>query len=74
MSALLPAVDDPNWAEFPRLEARYEAIRPIDGPSIEQLLGAVDREFVEMAPLLRISPPKVSLVENHRGLTAGANG
>jgi HD-like signal output (HDOD) protein len=74
MSALLPAIDDPQWAEFPRLEACYREIRPLDGPSMEELLGRVDREFAEIAPILRIPMPKTTLAECHRRLLSPVTG
>lgn len=74
ISAYLPAVDDPNWAEFPKFEAMYEQIRPMDGPSVEDLLGRIDEEFAEMAPLLRLTPPRTTLKSSFRQLLAGTTG
>jgi HD-like signal output (HDOD) protein len=73
MSALLPAGDDAIWVEFPELEAAYSQIRPLDGPSTEELLGLVDTEFAEVAPLLRIAAPRTSLIEKYHGLVAAGN-
>ncbi len=70
MSALLPAVDDPNWTEFARFEAYYDQLRPLDGPTLEKLLSQVDGEFAEMAPLLRIALPRTTLSSNYQGVVA----
>ncbi len=70
MSALLPAVDDSAWGEFEKFEGLYTQTRPIDGLSIEQLLGQIDKEFMEMAPMLRIPNPHRSLLEHYQGLVA----
>jgi HD-like signal output (HDOD) protein len=74
MSALLPAGDDSVWIEFPKLEGSYAKIRPLDGPPIEGLLSTVDREFTDLAPLLRIAPPRTSLVERHGEVVAAGRG
>ena len=74
MSALLPAVDDEDWTEFAKLDDSYGQIRPLDGPSIEVLLGQVDQEFADIAPLLRVSPPRASLVDNYHQVVAVARG
>jgi len=74
MSALLPAIDDRDWSEFPRLEAAYEQIRPLDGPPIEEVLRRVDAEFSDMAPLLRIALPQTSLAEKYQEVVAAAKG
>lgn len=70
MSALLPAIDDAAWGEFEKFEALYERSRPLDGPPIELLLGQIDKEFTEMAPVLRIPNPQRSLVRHYQDLTA----
>ena len=70
MSALLPAIDDSAWGEFEKFESIYHQTRPLDGPSIEQLLGQIDVEFVEMAPMLRIPNPRISLLEHYNGVVA----
>jgi HD-like signal output (HDOD) protein len=70
MSALLPAVDDSAWGEFEKFENYYNQSRPLDGPSIEELLSQIDKEFVEMAPMLRIPNPQVSLLEHYQGVIA----
>jgi hypothetical protein len=70
MSALLPAVDDAAWGEFDKFESLYRDICPLDGPTIEQLFGQIDKEFGEMAPMLRIPNPGVSLSEHYTQVAA----
>ena len=72
MSALLPAVDDAAWGEFEKFEGLYEQSRPIDGPSVEQMLGQIDKEFVEMAPMLRIPSPHRSLSQHYHEVVASS--
>jgi HD-like signal output (HDOD) protein len=72
MSALLPAVDDAAWGEFEKFEGLYNQIRPLDGPPIEQLLAQIDKEFIEMAPMLRISSPRISLSEHYQGVVVAS--
>jgi len=72
LSALLPAVDDPQWSDFPTFESCCEQIRPPEGPPLEKLLDQVDREFAEIAPLLRIPTPRVPLVANYHQVVASA--
>lgn len=70
MSALLPAVDDSAWNEFDRFESLYRDICPLDGPTVEQLFSQIDKEFMEMAPMLRIPNPRVSLTDHHNSVAA----
>ena len=72
LSALLPAVDDPEWSDFPKFESHFEQIRPLDGPPLEKLLNQVDQEFAEIAPLLRIPVPQVPLAGNYQRVVAPA--
>jgi HD-like signal output (HDOD) protein len=72
LSALLPAVDDPEWFDFPKFESFCEQVRPLDGPTLEKLLDQVDQEFAEIAPLLRIPMPRVPLVANYHQVVASA--
>jgi HD-like signal output (HDOD) protein len=70
MSALLPAIDDMTWSEFDKFEGLYNTVRPIDGPTIEQILEGIDKEFVEMAPMLRIPNPRLSLMDHYHEISA----
>jgi HD-like signal output (HDOD) protein len=73
MSALLPAEDDPTWFELSKLEGAYAQVRPLDGPSTEDLLRKIDEEFTDIAPLLQVSPPRISLVEKYRNAAAAGS-
>ncbi len=72
MSALLPADDDLIWIELIKLETAYAQIRPLEGPSTEDLLRKADEEFTDIAALLQVSLPRISLVEKyHKAVAAG---
>ncbi len=73
MSALLPADDDLVWMELSKLEAAYAQVRPLEGPSTEDLLRKADEDLADIIPLLRVSPPRISLVEKyHKAVAAGS--
>jgi len=72
LSAMLPADDDVTWCELGKLEAAYAQVRQPQCPSIEDLLRTADEQYAEIAPLLGVSPPKVSLVEKHHKAAATA--
>ena len=61
MSALLPAARDTHWHECTQFEGYYERVAPPSSPSIVELLGTVDREFADLAPVLKIADPGKSL-------------
>jgi len=65
MSALLPTISDPVWTEYAKFESCYQKVRPADGPSLTELLGHIDQEFADFAPVLRISTPSTSLVDSY---------
>ncbi|MCR4414928.1 MAG: HDOD domain-containing protein [Thermoguttaceae bacterium] len=73
MSALLPTVADPVWNEGPKLEACYEKVVPPGSPALVDLLGKIDREFADFAPILKIANPAKSLVECHAELAAAVS-
>jgi HD-like signal output (HDOD) protein len=66
LSALLPITPDTAWPEYRAFEKYYDKVRPARGPSIEELLDQVDRQFADFAPLLRIAIPGRTLVDRHR--------
>jgi HD-like signal output (HDOD) protein len=72
MSALLPAVADPNWYEGSRLETLFDKIRPAGAVSLPQLLAQVDDEFAGFAPLLKVSLPEKSLIDCYVEIMAPA--
>lgn len=65
MSALLPTSVDPVWGERDAFEKHYARICPPGGPTALELLGKVDEEFREFAPVLKITNPGVSLVDSY---------
>ena len=72
MSALLPAVSDSSWPEFELFERYYEQVRTPNSPSVPELLEQIDTEFTDFAPVLRMSPPKNSLVDSYNQMVATA--
>ncbi|NQT40050.1 MAG: HDOD domain-containing protein [Planctomycetes bacterium] len=70
MSALLPNASDPGWAEYNQFESYYEQARPASGPPAAELLVRVDREFEDIAPVLRIAPPEISLADTYNEMAA----
>ncbi len=62
VSALLPSISDERWAECAHFETVYNKIRPANGPAAQELLAQVDVEFVEFAPVLKLTTPAKSLV------------
>jgi len=72
MSALLPTTTDPAWTECSRFEALYDGSRPAAAPSIVELLGRIDEEFTEFAPVLKVGSPSKSLVELYHEATQPA--
>ncbi len=72
MSALLPTTTDPAWTECGCFEALYERSRPAAAPPIAELLGRIDEEFTEFAPVLKVGNPGKSLVELYHEATQPA--
>jgi HD-like signal output (HDOD) protein len=66
MSALLPPLADPIWFDCALLEEIYQKVLVPAGPSLVDLLGEIDQEFAQFAPLLRISTPAKSLVQSYQ--------
>jgi hypothetical protein len=73
LSALLPTTGDPGWAECSAFEQYYQRVCPRSGPALTELLGRIDHEFADFAPLLKLPTPKRSLVECY-GEVAAATG
>jgi hypothetical protein len=64
MSALLPTIADPIWHECGLLDRYYGKVVAGGNPSMVELLGQVDREFAEFAPVLKLSTPSKSLIDS----------
>ncbi len=72
MSALLPTVADPAWSECSYLERCYDRLWPAGSVSLPELLGALDREVAQFAPVLKISMPARSLADSYAEANAVA--
>ena len=70
MSALLPTTTDPTWTECSSFEKYYQKVCPAEGPSMVEILGQVDKEFSEFAPVLKIAEPPTSLVDSYEEMAA----
>jgi HD-like signal output (HDOD) protein len=66
MSALLPSGADPLWLECGVMEDYYQRVVPADGPALATLLGQIDDKFRELAPLLKVDNPGMSLAERYQ--------
>ena len=69
LSSLLPAVADDDWYDCAKFEETFEALRPIGNPPIQHILEQVDREFAEIAPVLKLPKPARSLVDLYQAAT-----
>lgn len=65
-SALLPSGADPLWLECAALEDYYEGVVPAGAPPLAKLLGQIDDEFHELAPMLRAGNRRTSLLKRYR--------
>ena len=74
MSSLLPTVADPGWKEGADLEDRYQKMEPASTRSLGEVLGQVDREFADFAPILKIAKPEKSLVDYYHEAVALTQG
>jgi len=66
LSALLPASVDEQWHEREQFDACYDQLALSDAPSAEELLGRIDEEFADFAPVLQIASPSRTLTECYR--------
>jgi HD-like signal output (HDOD) protein len=63
ISALLPTVIDPKWCECDQFEKYYEMTVPSGSPTVAETLTQIDEQFVNFAPVLKVSNPSKSLAE-----------
>lgn len=63
LSALLPATVDSVWHDRPRFEQLYGQVAGPQWPTVAELLGEVDRNYAEFAPLLKMPSTGKSLVD-----------
>jgi hypothetical protein len=73
MSALLPAIADPVWAECQQFESYYEKIIPGNSPTIMELMGQIDQEFEHFAPVMKIATPAKSLLDRYNEVIASVS-
>ncbi len=62
LSAMLPSTSDRTWSEGGQFDAAYQQLRPKGAPSSADVLGRVDREFHDFAPVLKLATPAKTLV------------
>jgi hypothetical protein len=72
LSALLPTVTDPVWSECALFESYYESTAPAGSPAVVEMLAQIDEQFVNFAPVLKVSNPSKSLVECYNEVAAAA--
>jgi len=72
MSALLPTTVDSKWHESEQFEKCYARVCPAGGPDLAKLLGQIDDEFIEFAPVLKLATPAKSLVDVYNEVTSSA--
>lgn len=72
LSAHLPVSTDEIWLDAARFEGDYQAIMGGKGPAVAELLGQIDHEFLEFAPVLKIVAPSKSLADCYHEATQPA--
>jgi len=65
LSSLLPAVSDDEWPEQAQFEACFRQLSPAGGPSAVEFLEKIDLEFIDFAPVLKITTPAKSLLTRY---------
>jgi HD-like signal output (HDOD) protein len=70
LSALLPSVADAEWCECAAFEQYYEKTVPSGSPAVVEILAQIDEQFVNFAPVLKVSNPSKSLVESYQEVAA----
>ena len=65
LSALLPSAADPTWSECAEWDQRLATICPPTASAMG-LLGQVDREFADFAPVLQMAAPRKSLTQTYQ--------
>jgi HD-like signal output (HDOD) protein len=70
LSALLPSASDPQWLDCAQFASAYNKLGKNNALPIPEMLGKVDAEFNEFAPVLKVARPAKTLVELFQGETA----
>jgi HD-like signal output (HDOD) protein len=65
LSAMLPSGNDQLWHDCAQFEGVYGRLSP-QGPSVQELLGRIDQEFKDFAPVLKLAAPAKTLVAWHK--------
>lgn len=65
LSSLLPSAIDEQWSEVGALTESYAQLPIETGASLLEALEQVDRDYVEFAPLLKLTNPGRSLAETY---------
>lgn len=63
LSALLPANNDEEWFEREKFLASYEKLSAGRKP-VADLFAGIDKEFIEFAPVLKLTTPARTLVQH----------
>ena len=74
LSAWLPASLDPLWNEWPAWESGYRQLAPAGSPTALELLGQIDTQLTEFAPLLKLAVPNKTLVDAYQEMMTAASG
>ncbi len=69
LSSLLPATSDERWPEAGRFETSFRQLVG-DRVSVADMLKKIDQEFIDFAPVLKITAPAKSLVMRYTETTA----
>jgi HD-like signal output (HDOD) protein len=65
LSAYLPSCSVNTWSEAATFEQYFQATKPANAPSINDLLAQIDKEYIEFAPVLKLALPSKTLVASY---------
>jgi HD-like signal output (HDOD) protein len=63
LASLLPSTCDAAWPERDQFVTAYQSLAPEPRPAVDAILQAVDNEFSEFAPVLKLAVPTRPLVD-----------
>jgi HD-like signal output (HDOD) protein len=72
LSSMLPTTSDQTWFECTLFQKHFEQVLPKGASSVLETLAQVDKEFVDFAPVLKISTPAKTLVQSFSEATSAA--
>jgi len=64
LAALLPSTCDVQWSERKEFTSAYSALVSADAPKPAEIFAAIDQDFQEFAPVLKLAVPARSLVDS----------